>query len=300
MISGTITDLSGRTLSGQTAAGVLELARPRQAFFDRLQLRSRRTRDARSISPKLAASPTHCVCAYPNAGLPNEFGHYDESPEYMAELVGEFARAGLVNVLGGCCGTTPPHITAIAEAVKGLHAARKSLRSSLWLRLSGLEPFALTTDIPFVNVGERTNVTGSAKFRKLITAGDYAAALEVARDQVANGAQIIDVNMDEGLLDSEARDGRIPQSCRRRARYRPRAGHGRLFEIRGDRSRPANACRARRVVNSISMKEGEDKFIATRRANRQPLRRGSRGDGLRRTGPGRHVRAQDLDSATRL
>ena len=114
------------------------------------------------------------------------------------------------------------------------------------MRLSGLEPFTLTPDIPFVNVGERTNVTGSAKFRKLITAGDYAGALAVARDQVANGAQIIDINMDEGLIDSATRDGRVPQPHRRRARHRARAGDDRFLEILGDRGRASNACRASR------------------------------------------------------
>ena len=145
------------------------------------------------------------TCAYPNAGLPNAFGQYDESPEEMAAQIREFAVAGLVNVVGGCCGSTPAHIHAIAEAVRGVHAARRSPRSRRSMRLAGLEPFALTSDIPFVNVGERTNVTGSAKFRKLITAGDYAGALSVARDQVANGAQILDVNMDEGISIPEPR-----------------------------------------------------------------------------------------------
>src|SRR5664280_3232970 len=143
------------------------------------------------------------VCAYPNAGLPNEFGYYDESPDYMAELLGEFAEAGLVNVVGGCCGTTPEHIAAIAKAVAG-KAPRPIPEIPRQLRLSGLEVFTLTPEIPFVNIGERTNVTGSAKFRKLITAGDYASALSIAREQVENGAQVIDVNMDEGLIDSAA------------------------------------------------------------------------------------------------
>src|SRR5262249_34988868 len=125
-----------------------------------------------------------------------------ESPEYMAGLLGEFADAGLVNIVGGCCGTTPAHISAIAQAVEG-KAPRQVTEGAPLLRLSGPEAFALTPDIPLGHVGERTNVTGSAKFRKLITAGDYPAALAVARDQVENGAQIIDVNMDEGLLDSE-------------------------------------------------------------------------------------------------
>src|SRR6202041_988246 len=135
------------------------------------------------------------VGAYPNARLPNEFGQYDESPDYMARLIGEFASAGLVNIVGGCCGTTPDHIAAIAAAVAP-HKPRAIPEIEPRLRLSGLEPFELTPAIPFVNVGERTNVTGSAKFRKLVTAGDYTAALQVARDQVENGAQIIDVNMD--------------------------------------------------------------------------------------------------------
>jgi 5-methyltetrahydrofolate--homocysteine methyltransferase len=142
------------------------------------------------------------TCAYPNAGLPNAFGRYDESPDFMANQVEDFAREGLVNIVGGCCGSTPEHIRAIAEAVSR-HAPRKPAEHRPLMLLSGLEPFTLTKDIPFVNVGERTNVTGSAKFRKLITAGDYAEALVVARDQVENGAQIIDVNMDEGLIDSK-------------------------------------------------------------------------------------------------
>ncbi len=176
------------------------------------------------------------VCAYPNAGLPNEFGQYDESPEYMARLIGEFASAGLVNIVGGCCGTTPDHIAAIAAAVAP-HKPRVIPEIEPRLRLSGLEPFELTPAIPFVNVGERTNVTGSAKFRKLVTAGDYTAALQVARDQVENGAQIIDVNMDEGLLDSEAAMVTFLNLVRRRARHRPRSRDGRLLEIRRDRSR---------------------------------------------------------------
>ena len=134
------------------------------------------------------------VCAYPNAGLPNEFGYYDESPAYMADLLREFAQAGLVNIVGGCCGTTPEHIAAIAKAVAG-KTPRPIPDVPRQLRLSGLESFARTPEIPFVNVGERTNVTGSAKFRKLVTAGDYTTALSIAREQVDSGAQVIDVNM---------------------------------------------------------------------------------------------------------
>ena len=151
----------------------------------------------------------------------------------MAELLGEFASAGLVNVVGGCCGTTPDHISAIAKAVAG-KKPRVIPEITPQLRLSGLEPFTLSPEIPFVNVGERTNVTGSAKFRKLVTAGDYTAALTIARDQVENGAQIIDVNMDEGLLDSEAAMVTFLNLDRRRARHRARAGDGRFIEVLGD------------------------------------------------------------------
>src|SRR5277367_5496505 len=158
----------------------------------------------------------------------------------MARLIGEFARDGLVNIVGGCCGTTPDHIAAIAAAVAP-HKPRVIPGIEPRLRLSGLEPFELTPAIPFVNVGERTNVTGSAKFRKLVTAGDYTAALQVARDQVANGAQVVDVNMDEGLLDSEAAMRTFLN----------------LVAAEPDIARVP----VKPVVNSISMKEGEQKFI---------------------------------------
>ncbi len=201
MISGTITDLSGRTLSGQTPTAFWHSVRHAKPFTIGLNC----ALGATAMRPHLAelseAADT-LICAYPNAGLPNAFGQYDESPEFMAEQVEGFAREGLVNIVGGCCGSTPEHIKAIAEAV-AKHKPREIPQRPPLMRLSGLEPFTLTKDIPFVNVGERTNVTGSAKFRKLITAGDYAAALDVARDQVENGAQIIDINMDEGLIDSK-------------------------------------------------------------------------------------------------
>src|SRR6266851_2202473 len=202
MISGTITDKSGRLLSGQLPEAFwnsVRHARPITIGFNC----ALGAEDLRAHIADIGRVADALVCAYPNAGLPNEFGQYDESPEYMARLIGEFARSGLVNVVGGCCGTTPDHIAAIAAAVAP-HKPRAIPVIEPRLRLSGLEPFELTPAIPFVNIGERTNVTGSARFRKLVTAGDYTAALQVARDQVENGAQIIDVNMDEGLLDSEA------------------------------------------------------------------------------------------------
>lgn len=201
MISGTITDLSGRTLSGQTPSAFWNSVRHAKPFT--IGLNCALGADAmRPHLQELSGLADTFVSAYPNAGLPNEFGQYDQSPEYMAKLVEGFAEEGIVNVVGGCCGSTPAHIQAIAEAVKG-KTPRQPVEHRPFMSLSGLEPFVLTKDIPFVNVGERTNVTGSAKFRKLITAGDYNAALVVARDQVENGAQIIDINMDEGLIDSE-------------------------------------------------------------------------------------------------
>src|SRR6185295_4576134 len=135
--------------------------------------------------------------------LPNEFGGYDQSADMMAEMMGEFARSGLVNIVGGCCGTTPAHIKAFGEAIKGV-TPRLVPEKPRTLRLSGLAAFTLTPEMNFVNVGERTNITGSARFRKLITADNYEGALAVARSQVESGAQLIDVNMDEGLIDSEA------------------------------------------------------------------------------------------------
>jgi 5-methyltetrahydrofolate--homocysteine methyltransferase len=201
MVSGTITDLSGRTLSGQTPTAFWYSLRHAKPLTFGLNC-ALGAREMRAHIAELSHVADTLICAYPNAGLPNEFGLYDESPDYMASLIGEFAEAGLVNLVGGCCGTTPDHIRAIAERIRGV-APRNVPDAAPLLRLSGLEPFTLNHEIPFVNIGERTNVTGSAKFRKLIKDGDLTAALDIARDQVAMGAQIIDVNMDEGLLDSE-------------------------------------------------------------------------------------------------
>ncbi|MDT2023373.1 methionine synthase [Methylocella sp. CPCC 101449] len=262
MISGTITDLSGRTLSGQTP----------EAFWNSLSHIkpvavglncALGAKEMRAHIVELSRIADTLVCAYPNAGLPNEFGLYDESPEYMSELLGEFADAGIVNIVGGCCGTTPAHITAFRDRVKGVKP-RNIPKITQRLRLSGLEPFTLTSDIRFVNVGERTNVTGSARFRKLIKNGEYPAALDVARDQVANGAQIIDVNMDEGLLDSkqamitflnliasEPDIARVPIMVDSSKFDVIEAG---LKCIQG-----------KAVVNSISLKEGEEKFLAEAR-----------------------------------
>jgi 5-methyltetrahydrofolate--homocysteine methyltransferase len=259
MVSGTITDLSGRTLSGQTPTAFwtsMEHVKPLSVGLNC----ALGAREMRAHLAELSRVADTLICAYPNAGLPNEFGLYDESPEYMAGLVKEFAESGLVNILGGCCGTTPEHIAAIAKAIEGIKP-REVPTIEPRLRLSGLEPFTLTSDIRFVNVGERTNVTGSAKFRKLIKEGQLAEALDVARDQVANGAQVIDINMDEGLLDSE----KAMVDYLNLVAAEPDIAR---VPIMIDSSKFAiieaglKCVQGKAVVNSISMKEGEEKFIA--------------------------------------
>src|SRR5256712_7176625 len=179
MISGTITDRSGRLLSGQTPAAFWNSVRHAAPFSIGLNC-ALGAREMRAHIAEIARIADTFVCAYPNAGLPNEFGRYDESPCFMAELLGEFAAAGLVNIVGGCCGTTPEHIHEIVRAVEG-KTPRRIPEVPRLLRLSGLEAFALTPEIPFVNIGERTNVTGSAKFPKLTTAAHYPASLAIGR-----------------------------------------------------------------------------------------------------------------------
>jgi 5-methyltetrahydrofolate--homocysteine methyltransferase len=258
MISGTITDRSGRLLAGQTP----------EAFWNSVTHAAPITvgfncafgaRQMREHIAELGRVADTLICAYPNAGLPNEFGHYDEGPEAMAAQMGEFAASGLVNIVGGCCGTTPAHIRAIADAVAG-KAPRPIPEIPPRLRLSGLEAFTLTPEIPFVNVGERTNVTGSARFRKLITAGDFSAALAVARDQVESGAQIIDVNMDEGLLDSEKAMTTFLHLVAAEpdiARVPVMIDSSKFSVIEAG----LKCVQGKAVVNSISLKEGEDAFI---------------------------------------
>src|SRR5215471_370471 len=258
MVSGTITDKSGRLLSGQLPEAFwnsVRHAKPVTIGFNC----ALGAEDLRAHVADIARIADTLVCAYPNAGLPNEFGEYDETPEYMARLVGEFARDGLVNIVGGCCGTTPEHIAAIAAAVAP-HKPRIVPVIEPRLRLSGLEPFVLTPAIPFVNVGERTNVTGSARFRKQITAGDYTAALQVARDQVNNGAQVIDVNMDEGLLDSEAAMRTFLNLVAAEpdiARVPVMVDSSKFSVIEAG----LKCVQGKPVVNSISLKEGEEKFL---------------------------------------
>jgi 5-methyltetrahydrofolate--homocysteine methyltransferase len=266
MISGTITDKSGRLLSGQLPEAFwnsVRHARPITVGFNC----ALGAEDLRGHIADIGRVADTLVCAYPNAGLPNEFGQYDETPEYMARLIGEFAESGLVNIVGGCCGTTPDHIAAISAAVAP-HKPRAVPVIEPRLRLSGLEPFELTPAIPFVNIGERTNVTGSARFRKLITAGDYNAALQVARDQVENGAQIIDVNMDEGLLDSE----KAMVTFLNLVAAEPDIAR---VPVMIDSSKFAvieaglKCVQGKPVVNSISMKEGEEKFVHEARIARR-------------------------------
>jgi 5-methyltetrahydrofolate--homocysteine methyltransferase len=258
MISGTITDRSGRLLSGQTPGAFWNAVRHAAPVTIGLNC-ALGAEEMRAHIAEIGRLADTYVCAYPNAGLPNEFGYYDESPEYMAELLEEFADAGLVNVVGGCCGTTPEHINAIARAVEG-KKPREIPEVPRQLRLSGLESFALTPEIPFVNVGERTNVTGSAKFRKLITAGDYTAALDVARAQVENGAQVIDVNMDEGLLDSEEAMRTFLNLIAAEpdiARVPVMVDSSKFEVIEAG----LKCLQGKSVVNSISLKEGEEAFI---------------------------------------
>ncbi|MEM6384038.1 MAG: methionine synthase [Pseudomonadota bacterium] len=258
MISGTITDLSGRTLSGQTPEAFWNALRHAKPFSIGLNC-ALGAKEMRAHIAALSKVADTLVCAYPNAGLPNEFGAYDESPAATSGMLGEFAEAGLVNIVGGCCGTTPEHIAAIKAAVVD-QSPRTIPSIEPRMRLSGLEPFELTPDIPFVNVGERTNVTGSAKFRKLIKNGDYATALDVARDQVEAGAQVIDINMDEGLLDSEEAMVTFLNLLAAEpdiARVPVMVDSSKWTVIEAG----LKCLQGKPIVNSISLKEGEEAFI---------------------------------------
>ena len=258
MISGTITDNSGRTLTGQTPTAFWHSVRHAKPFSIGLNC----ALGADKLREHLAEIAQHAdtrTSAYPNAGLPNGFGGYDESPEFMAQQLETYAKEGLINIVGGCCGTTPAHIKAIA-AMARRYPPRAIPKLTPQLRLSGLEPFILTPDIPFVNIGERTNVTGSAKFRKLITAGDFSAALVVARDQVVNGAQVIDVNMDEGLIDSANAMKEFLNLAAAEpdiARVPTMVDSSKFSVIEAG----LKCVQGKGIVNSISLKEGEEAFI---------------------------------------
>ncbi|MGO8857299.1 MAG: methionine synthase [Steroidobacteraceae bacterium] len=262
IVSGTITDASGRTLSGQTTEAFwnsIRHARPAAVGLN-CALGGKQLRPY--IEELARIADTH-VCAYPNAGLPNAFGEYDETPEQTADTLREFALSGFVNMVGGCCGTTPDHIRAIAAAVSEvLPRAVPSIARAC--RLSGLEPLTIDAESLFVNVGERTNVTGSAKFRKLIEAGDYAAAVDIARQQVANGAQIIDVNMDEGMLDSQAAMTRFLSLIAGEpdiARVPVMIDSSKWSVIEAG----LKCVQGKSIVNSISLKEGEQAFLKAAR-----------------------------------
>ncbi len=266
MISGTITDRSGRTLSGQTAEAFWYSLRHAQPLSIGLNC-ALGAADLRAHVDVLAQVADVCVSAHPNAGLPNAFGEYDESPAMMAATLRGFAESGLLNIVGGCCGTTPEHIRAIREAVAPF-APRKPARPEPYTRLAGLEPFVFTPQINFVNVGERTNVTGSAQFKKLIKEDRYDAALAVARQQVENGAQIIDINMDEGLLDAEAAMTRFLDLIAAEpdiARVPVMIDSSKFSVIEAG----LKCVQGKAVVNSISLKEGEAAFLEQARRIRR-------------------------------
>ena len=257
-ISGTITDRSGRTLTGQTVEAFwysIRHARPLAVGLN-CALGAEQLREYIDTLARIA--DTHVSC-HPNAGLPNEYGEYDESPEHMAKILGEFAQSGLLNIVGGCCGTTPSHIQAIAAAVN--EAPVRSLPSlPRECRLSGLEAVNLTPRSNFVNIGERTNVTGSARFASLIREEDYDTAVNIAREQVENGAQIIDVNMDEGMLDSEAAMQRFLNLITAEpdiSRVPVMIDSSKWSVIEAG----LRCLQGKGIVNSISLKEGEAAFL---------------------------------------
>src|SRR3984957_7176632 len=257
-VSGTITDASGRVLSGKTAEAFWNSIRHAQPLFVGLNC-ALGGRLLRPYVEELARIADTYVCAYPNAGLPNAFGEYDEGPAETAEILREYGDSGLVNIVGGCCGTTPEHIRLIGEGLRG-RATRPLPPHAVKCRLAGLEPLNIDADSLFVNVGERTNVTGSAKFRKLIEAGDYGAALEVARQQVASGAQVIDVNMDEGMLDSQAAMVRFLNLIAAEpdiARVPVMLDSSKWSVIEAG----LKCVQGKSIVNSISLKEGEEVFL---------------------------------------
>ncbi len=266
IISGTITDASGRILSGQTPEAFwnsIRHARPLAVGFN-CALGGRQLRPHIEELGRLC--DTH-ICAYPNAGLPNAFGEYDEQAAETAEIIGEYAAAGLINIVGGCCGTTPEHIRLMRQAV-GAQRPRKVPAVPVKCRLSGLEPLDIDAESLFVNVGERTNVTGSARFRKLIEAGDYGAALEVARQQVASGAQVIDINMDEGMLESEAAMVRFVNLVAAEpdvARVPVMLDSSKWTVLEAG----LKCLQGKGIVNSISLKEGEEAFLERARAVRR-------------------------------
>ncbi len=258
MVSGTITDASGRTLSGQTVEAFWISISHIDLFSVGLNC-ALGAQEMRSYIEALSKIADCNISAYPNAGLPNEFGEYDQDADEMKKYIADFASSGFVNIIGGCCGTTPDHIRAMAEAVKGI-PPRKIPVVKKYTQLSGLEPLVIRPGINFVNIGERTNVTGSAKFARLIKTGDYAEALSVAQQQVDSGAQIIDVNMDEGLLDAEKEMTVFLNMLATEpdiAKLPVMIDSSRFSVIEAGLKCIQGKC----IVNSISMKEGEEEFL---------------------------------------
>ncbi|MCC6369814.1 MAG: methionine synthase [Bacteroidia bacterium] len=258
MVSGTITDASGRTLSGQTTEAFLNSVSHVELLSVGLNC-ALGAKDMRPYLEELSSKAPFYVSAYPNAGLPNQFGEYDQDAHEMGHQIEEFLKAGFLNIVGGCCGTTPSHIQRIAELAKKAEPRKKPVVDHL-MRLSGLEPLTLRPESNFLNVGERTNVTGSKKFLRLIKEGNYEEALSIAREQVEGGAQVIDVNMDEGMLDSEA----AMTTFLNLIASEPDISR---VPIMIDSSKwtvieaGLKCVQGKAIVNSISLKEGEEKFI---------------------------------------
>jgi 5-methyltetrahydrofolate--homocysteine methyltransferase len=258
MLSGTITDQSGRTLTGQTTEAFYNSLRHAEPISIGLNC-ALGPYELRQYVEELARISECRVSTHPNAGLPNDLGGYDLGPEEMAKEVADWARSGFLNIIGGCCGTTPDHIRAIAGAVVGM-APRPLPSLAPACRLSGLEPFNIGAETLFVNVGERTNVTGSARFKRLIKDGDYDTALGVALEQVESGAQVIDINMDEGLLDAVAAMGRFLKLVAAEpdiARVPVMIDSSKWEVIETG----LKCVQGKPIVNSISLKEGEERFI---------------------------------------
>ncbi|MGF1804743.1 methionine synthase, partial [Aliivibrio sifiae] len=258
MISGTITDASGRTLSGQTTEAFYNALRHVKPISFGLNC-ALGPDELREYVSELSRISECSVSAHPNAGLPNAFGEYDLSPEEMAEHVKEWAESGFLNLIGGCCGTTPEHIRQMAQVVEGVKP-RQLPTLPVACRLSGLEPLTIEKDSLFVNVGERTNVTGSARFKRLIKEELYDEALSVAREQVENGAQIIDINMDEGMLDAEACMVKFLNLCASEPEISkvPVMVDSSKWEVI---EAGLKCIQGKGIVNSISLKEGKEKFL---------------------------------------
>ncbi len=258
MISGTLPDQSGRTLSGQTPGAFwTSVSHARDLLSVGLNC-ALGAKEMRPFIEELSGAAPVPTSAHPNAGLPNEFGEYDETPGEFLRLIGEFAQSGFVNIIGGCCGTTPEHLRLVAEAVSGL-PPRRPPEKTPWLQLSGLETVTLTPESNFMNIGERTNVAGSRRFAKLILAGDLEKALEVARHQVEGGAQVLDINLDEGMLDSEEMMTKFinlmaAEPDIARLPFMIDSSKWTVIE------EGLKCLQGKGIVNSISLKEGEEAF----------------------------------------